>query len=216
MRDWLSLPNNHLIQDNWLLYICIWHALHHEKGKWRQISVIFSDAKLWCRFAQLIGKREHAEYMLRITKDENQHSHIEREEMHNEWNWQCLCEMHVWSLYAPCSFCIILGKACWTQQRMARQGWTSHAFHFTFGLVHFCWLMWILAVFCSSLSVRPACTRSACNTFPHTTSSSIVWQLFSLVFRDIGKEIVWICKLFMSAEVGRNLIESGLQISALD
>ena len=36
------------------------------------------------RFAELIGKREHAEYMYRITKDENQHSHIEKEEMLND------------------------------------------------------------------------------------------------------------------------------------
>lgn len=29
----------------------------------------------------MIGTREHAEYMFRITKDDNQHSHIEKEDL---------------------------------------------------------------------------------------------------------------------------------------
>jgi len=32
----------------------------------------------------MIGTKEHAEYMWRITKDENQHTHVEREEMSTE------------------------------------------------------------------------------------------------------------------------------------
>jgi hypothetical protein len=33
------------------------------------------------QFARLIGTREHAEYMWRITKDERQHSHIAQEDI---------------------------------------------------------------------------------------------------------------------------------------
>ncbi len=34
-----------------------------------------------CRFASMIGTREHADYMWRITKDENQHTHIAQEDI---------------------------------------------------------------------------------------------------------------------------------------
>ena len=33
-------------------------------------------------FAQLLGQREHADYYWRITKDDNQHSHIECENIY--------------------------------------------------------------------------------------------------------------------------------------
>ena len=36
---------------------------------------------LWCRFAHMIGTREHADHLWRITKDDNQHSHIAQEEL---------------------------------------------------------------------------------------------------------------------------------------
>ncbi|KAK9845615.1 hypothetical protein WJX84_004608 [Apatococcus fuscideae] len=42
-----------------------------------QLIVITHDE----RFAHLIGTRDHAEYMWRITKDENQHSHVAQEDV---------------------------------------------------------------------------------------------------------------------------------------
>jgi DNA repair protein RAD50 len=33
-------------------------------------------------FAQVLGQREHADYYWRITKDDNQHSHIECENIY--------------------------------------------------------------------------------------------------------------------------------------
>ena len=36
---------------------------------------------LMYRFAQMIGTREHAEHLWRITKDSNQHSHIAQEDL---------------------------------------------------------------------------------------------------------------------------------------
>lgn len=36
---------------------------------------------LLCRFARLIGTRENAEHLWRITKDESQHSHMAREDI---------------------------------------------------------------------------------------------------------------------------------------
>ena len=34
-----------------------------------------------CRFAHMIGTREHADHLWRITKDDNQHSHIAQEDL---------------------------------------------------------------------------------------------------------------------------------------
>lgn len=43
------------------------------------VAVLIQDAG--CSFAQMIGTREHAEYMWRITKDDDQHSHLEKEQL---------------------------------------------------------------------------------------------------------------------------------------
>ena len=34
-----------------------------------------------CRFAHMIGTREHTEYLWRITKDQDQHSHVAQEHL---------------------------------------------------------------------------------------------------------------------------------------
>lgn len=34
-----------------------------------------------CRFAHMIGTREHADHLWRITKDDNQHSHVAQEDL---------------------------------------------------------------------------------------------------------------------------------------
>ena len=46
---------------------------------WLQLIVITHDE----RFAHLLGQREHAEYYWRVTKDDKQHSYIERETIYD-------------------------------------------------------------------------------------------------------------------------------------
>ena len=44
---------------------------------WADLSQ--SASCVGCRFAHMIGTREHASHLWRVTKDPDQHSHIEKE-----------------------------------------------------------------------------------------------------------------------------------------
>lgn len=48
---------------------------------WRPKEPPSFCANAWCRFAHMIGTREHVEFMWRITKDQDQHSHIAQEQV---------------------------------------------------------------------------------------------------------------------------------------
>jgi DNA repair protein RAD50 len=53
------------------------HARREQKNF--QLIVITHDE----RFAHQLGQREHAEYYWRVTKDDKQHSYIEREAIYD-------------------------------------------------------------------------------------------------------------------------------------